>query len=86
MPATRHSVKLDYFNTLPARPEHVEAVLAELSEDSVLKLAVLMRRTGLTKTQTLCALQKLVNDGLVMVESQAGGNRFYRTNSHAPSL
>lgn len=48
------------FNTLPPKPEYLAKVLSALSKGSELSEKDLILRTGLTKTQALCALVELV--------------------------
>lgn len=50
------------FNTLPPKPEYLAKVLSALSKDSELSEKDLVLRTGLTKTQALCALIELVKN------------------------
>jgi hypothetical protein len=57
--------KLDKFNTLPPRPEHLRKVTNALKGGQVLKVADLVQATGLSRTQVLCALDGLVGQGLV---------------------
>lgn len=57
--------KLDMFNTLPPRPEHIAKITNALQPDMELKVAELVGGTGLTKTQVLCALNLLVRQDLV---------------------
>jgi hypothetical protein len=53
------------YNSLPARPEHLKAVTQALSEEHARSLALIIRLAKLTRTQTLCALEKLLQLGLV---------------------
>lgn len=54
------------FNTLPPKPEYLAKVLSALSKGSELSEKDLVLRTGLTKTQALCALIELVKNKKVM--------------------
>lgn len=53
------------FNTLPAKPEYLTKVLKALSNGSELSEKDIVLISGLTKTQTLCALFELVKTGKV---------------------
>lgn len=55
--------KLDRFNTLPPRPEHLKKVKSLLGRGAELKVAELVDASGLSRTQVLCALEALVNEG-----------------------
>jgi hypothetical protein len=60
MSIPRHS-----FNTLPAKPEYISKVLNVLSKTHELNERDLALRSGLTKTQSLCALLELIKVGKV---------------------
>lgn len=57
--------KLASFNTLPPKPQHLEKVLAALRLSEIVQLKDLISQTGLTRTQTLCALDALIKSGKV---------------------
>ncbi len=58
-----------YFNKLPVRPEYIERVLKALASGA-LGQTQLVRKSRLTKTQALCAVDALVADGrLQIIES-----------------
>lgn len=61
-------IRIDYFNKLPAREEHLSALRAVFKKNEKLQLKTLIRRSGLTKTQTLCALQALALSGKIEIE------------------
>lgn len=58
-------MKLSAFNTLPPRKEYLAKVMRVLNRQSALSERELLDATGLTKTQLLCALEVLIDDGLV---------------------
>lgn len=60
-------MKLAYFNRLPTRPEYVDKVLACLDDSDGMPDAAIARATGLTKTQVLCTLEKLLEDDRIFV-------------------
>ena len=56
--------RLDKFNTLPPKPEHIKKIRFVLNRaNGPLKLADLVAETGLTNTQALCALDLLIKIG-----------------------
>lgn len=70
-------IKLDYYNRLPTRDEHVAALLAQLKVGVKLKLQSLVVKTGLTRTQVLCGLQELINSGVISFELEGKAKLFY---------
>ncbi len=60
MSSPRHT-----FNTLPPKPEYLAKVLSALAKGSEMSEKDLVLRTGLTKTQALCALIELVKSNKV---------------------
>jgi len=54
------------FNTLPPKPEYVRKVVSVLSKTKELSEKDIVLRSGLTKTQTLCALVELIKIGSVI--------------------
>jgi hypothetical protein len=56
----RHS-----FNTLPPKPEYIRKVIGVLSMTDELSERGIAHKTGLTKTQSLCALLELIKTGKV---------------------
>lgn len=72
--------RLDKFNSLPPKPEHIRKVRAVLRASiAPIKLAQLVSQTGLTNTQALCALDLMTKTGEVLKEG--GSNTFYIVNS-----
>lgn len=61
MPTPKHT-----FNKLPPKPEYIAKVLKALSNGSDLSEKDLVLRTGLSKTQTLCALIDLIENKKVI--------------------
>jgi len=58
-----------YFNDLPAKPVYIDRVKRVLASGALGQTA-LVTKTGLTKTQALCAVDALVADGkLQIIES-----------------
>lgn len=51
---------LSSFNTLPARPEYISAVIRKLSKRE-LALNQVVKSTGLTRTQVACTLDHLID-------------------------
>lgn len=72
--------QLDYFNRLPAREEHLASLRRQLNKGSKMSLRLLINKTGLTKTQTLCALQALLRNGEVTFELVDQAKLFYQCN------
>lgn len=69
--------RLDKFNTLPPKPEHLRAVRAVLeSSIAPIKLAELVLKTRLTNTQVLGALDLMLKHGEVM--KAEGSNIFQK--------
>jgi hypothetical protein len=73
MSIPRHS-----FNTLPPKPEYVGKVVNALSKTAELSERDIVLRTGLTKTQTLCALLDLIKVGKVNKNEKS--KRYHLTN------
>ena len=61
MSMSRHT-----FNTLPPKDEYLLKIRRALKKVVSLTETELVNATGLTKTQTLCALQLLVRDGVIV--------------------
>ena len=70
--------RLDKFNTLPPKPEHLKKVRRALAKvDSAQKVSDLVAQTGLSNTQVLCALDLMIRNGEVV--KQYGSHSFVRT-------
>lgn len=54
------------YNTLPPRPEYISKVLKALSKNGNLTESEIVAKSGLTKTQALCALVELIKLGNVI--------------------
>jgi hypothetical protein len=64
----REDMKLAHYNKLPPKPECIEKVSSALRNSlGPVTERGLMKMTGLTRTQTLCALEPLVSEKLVLV-------------------
>ena len=63
--------KLDKFNSLPARPEHIKKVVAVLKSGRVRSAADIALTTGLSRTQVLCVLDPMVKRGVVIKEKSS---------------
>jgi hypothetical protein len=59
------STTLTPFNRLPPRGEYIEKVMDCLTQHGKLSCTELMRLTGLSKTQVMCALEAKICDGTV---------------------
>lgn len=71
------STRLDRFNTLPPKPEHLKRVRVAIGTAAAsIKLSELVAQTGLTNTQALCALDLLIKNGEAVKER--GSNSFRR--------
>lgn len=57
--------KLDNFNTLQPKPEHLKKVISVMERRDAVKVVDFVQMTGLSKTQVLCALNALVQQGAV---------------------
>lgn len=57
-------MKLAYFNKLPPRTEYIRLVNNVLKSKQ-LSLFNIQKKTGLTKTQVACTLEKLIQDNVV---------------------
>lgn len=68
--------KLDYFNRLPAREEHIYLVQDLMRGGRKFQLKTIILRTGLSRTQVMCTLQALIDSKCVMSET-IGKARFY---------
>lgn len=54
------------FSSLPPKPDHLRKVRSFLQRRGPSPVADVVSGTALTKTQVLCAMQRLVKDGLVL--------------------
>ncbi len=68
--------KLDYFNRLPAREEHISLVQDLMRGGGKYQLKTIILRTRLSRTQVMCTLQALIDNKRVMSET-VGKARFY---------
>ena len=59
------SIPRHTFNTLPPKPEYIRKVVAVLSRTDKLSERDIALKSGLTKTQSLCALFELIKVGKV---------------------
>jgi hypothetical protein len=59
------------FNTLPAKPEYISKVLGVFHKGTKVTEKELVLRSGLTKTQALCALIELIKTGKVKKDGSA---------------
>lgn len=66
---------LSYFNRLPPRTHYIDAVLKALSIKP-LTLYQIQNKTGLTRTQTACALDKLLHDKKIKTYTENGKNYY----------
>ena len=64
-------MKLDNFNSLPPKPEHLKKVLALLRIGNAIRLSDIVSATGFSKTQVLCALDLMVRNGQVVKEKSS---------------
>ena len=62
-------MRLATFNTLPPKANHLSAIMGALNKHGPLGISDLVRKTGLTRTQALCALEQLINEQSVKVAS-----------------
>ena len=62
-------VRLDYFNRLPAREEHLSSVRKIMCSGRRFQLKSIILRTGLSRTQVLCALQELMASNDIACET-----------------
>jgi hypothetical protein len=60
------SNRLDRFNSLPPKPMHSKRVRSLLGGGDEFNVSEIVARTGLTRTQVLCALDPMVRDGEVI--------------------
>jgi DNA-binding IclR family transcriptional regulator len=65
-------MSLTPFNDLPPKPEYVAKIKAAFQGHQSLRLAELIAKTGLTKTQVLCAVQPLIKEGLIERKKETG--------------
>lgn len=68
------SIPRHTYNTLPPRPEYISKVLKALSRNGNLTEVEIVAKSGLTKTQALCALVELMKQGHV---SKVDDTKFY---------
>lgn len=73
-------IKLDYYNKLPARDEHLALVLSKLLAGRRLQIKNLVMKTSLTRTQVLCALQALLDKGAITYELEGKTKYFLIDN------
>lgn len=59
------SIPRHTFNTLPTKPEYIRKVVGVLSKVTELSERDIVLKSGLTKTQSLCALLDLIKVGKV---------------------
>jgi hypothetical protein len=59
------------FNSLPAKAEHIEKVIFALSTLVVATEKQITQESGLTKTQTICVLNDLMNKDLVQFDKKS---------------
>lgn len=70
-------IRLDYYNTLPAREEHISLVRSRLVGGGRYQVKSLVNKTALTKTQVLCTLQALIDKGEVACETEGRTKYFF---------
>lgn len=63
------SISRDSFNTLPPKDEYLVKIRRALKMGGALTATELVSATGLTKTQMLCALQPLMQEGIIVRDS-----------------
>ncbi len=61
---------LGKFNTLPPKPEYIEAIVKVLSKSEWIGMQALTQASRLTKTQASCAIDDLLNRGVVISKTQ----------------
>ncbi len=71
-------VRLDYFNRLPAREEHIVMVRKMMAGGGRFQLKSIVSRTGLSRTQVLCTLQALIDSSAVICQIE-GKVRYFST-------
>jgi hypothetical protein len=71
--------RISNFNTLPPKKEYIDLILKQLDKGEC-TITNLIRRTGLTKTQVGCAVDKLVADKKV-ISCKKSSKIFYMINS-----
>lgn len=59
------------FTTLEPKTEHIDAVLAILADGELYRVVDIAERSGLTQTQTGCALDRLEDQGRIQVERRS---------------
>lgn len=63
-------MKIAYFNSLPPKQEYLEKVITVLDNHSCSTISDIVKKTGLTKTQVGCALEKLIVKEVVFHKQQ----------------
>jgi hypothetical protein len=71
--------KLDYFNRLPAREEYLLAIRVLMSGGGEFQLKSLVAKSGMSRTQVLCALQALIDTDCVVCK-KVGRVKFFYLN------
>jgi len=69
-------IKLARYNHLPPRPEYIAKVRSVLANHSPIGEKILINRSRLTKTQTLCALEHLLDLGEAEICIIDGAKRY----------
>ena len=59
-----------HFNSLPARKEYIEAVLKSMAQGGEFTLKEITTKSGLTRTQTGCALDLLIKEQKVQISER----------------
>lgn len=70
-------IRLDYYNTLPARDEYISLIRSKLVGGGRFQVKSLENKSALTKTQVLCALQALIDKGEVAFEVRGKTKYFF---------
>lgn len=60
-------IKIDYFNLLPPRQQDIVKLRSILANGQEYRLTDLVMKSKLTKTQVLCSLQHLADNGAVTI-------------------
>jgi len=62
-------VKLATYNKLPPRPEYINKIIVVLSKYTELRPIDIERKTKLTKTQVMCSLDQLLEEGKIVAST-----------------
>ena len=80
------SIPRHTYNALPPKPEYVRKVVGVLSKTTELSERDIALKSGLTKTQSLCALVELIKGGKVTKNEKSKCYGLIKSEETTPGL